>query len=373
MQIRWEEQGEMVKEVELMHKEGKDFQLREVVRTMTTNVICRMTLGKPYYGKNVVKTQDLLEFQNLMLDMVITAGKPNITDLIPALRWLDPQGLTAEFKELHRRQERVMRTLLEEHKQARAESKGKLLSRKTMDFVDVLLSLEGEDKLSDTCIMGTISDMFLGATDSTSVTCQWALIELIRNPDKMAKLQKELDEVVGKDRPMSEADLPELPYLEAVIKETLRLHPTVPLLFPRMNDKQTILRGYDIPKNSSVFVNIWAISRDPKLWDDAEIFKPERFLTSPIHVVGNHFQYTPFGAGRRQCVGVTMGMLMAERTLGCLVHCFDFRPPQGKTISDVSIEDEFGLVLQPKHPLMCGAVPRLPSVGVYYDPQYKPV
>ncbi|BBN14031.1 protein MpCYP829-like34 [Marchantia polymorpha subsp. ruderalis] len=107
-------------------------------------------------------------------------------------------------------------------------------------------------------------------------------MQLIRNPDKMANLQKELDEVVGRDRPMTEADIPKLSYLEAVIEETLRLHPTIPLLVPRMNEEQTTQGGYDIPKHSSLFVNVWAFSRDPKLWDETETFMHERFLNVPI-------------------------------------------------------------------------------------------
>ncbi|KAL2608207.1 hypothetical protein R1flu_026780 [Riccia fluitans] len=371
-QIRWEEEGEMIKEVESLN--GEEFELRELLHAMAMNVTCRMILGKQYYGKNVVLTKDLREFQELMVEMVVAAGKPNIGDLVPWLRWLDPQGLTKQFKALHEKQERVLKAILDDHKKARERAPYRLTTPSTasMDFVDILLSLQGKYQLSDLNIMATVSDLLLGATDSTLMVVQWAIIELVRHPETMAILQTQLDHVVGKDRALLESDLPNIPFLGVVVKETLRLHPPIPLLLPRMNEKQTALHGYDIPANTTVFVNVWAISRDERNWEKADQFIPERFMDSPVSVVGNHFKYTPFGAGRRQCVGVTMGMLMVERTLGSLVHAFDWLPAKGKTCADISVEERYGLVLEPKQPLVCRAVPRLPKVDVYYNRQHSP-
>ncbi|KAG6541892.1 hypothetical protein Mapa_016720 [Marchantia paleacea] len=363
--IRFEEQGEMLKEARDITIEQGAFMVREVVHTMTMNVVCRMLFKKRYYGKDVPVTKELQEFQSLMIEMVDTAGKLNISDLLPSLRWLDPQGLTAEFKKLHARQRRILSRLLEDHKKVREDRGHKVQEPEMMDFVDILLSLEGEDKLSDTSIMATTSDMLIGASDTAATTVEWALIELLRNPQVMAKLQQELDRVVGRGRAMVEADIPDLPYLEAVTKEVLRMYPPLPLLIPRMNESVTTLGSYDIPKRTSVFVNIWAIGRDPKLWDKPEEFIPERFLNSNMNVVGNNFQYIPFGAGRRKCVGINLGQLMVQRTIGCLVHAFDLQPPSGKTPYDISNDDEYGMVLRPKHPVLVRAVPRIPSLEVY--------
>ncbi|KAL2634260.1 hypothetical protein R1flu_005739 [Riccia fluitans] len=368
--VRWEEQGEMIKEVESL--DGKDFELREVLHTVAMNVTCRMLFGKRYYGKNVAITKELTEFQELMEDMIAIAGKPNVGDIIPWLRWLDLQGMTKQFKKLHDKQEHVLRNILEDHKMAKKTSANRLASPATMDFVDVLLSLRGEDQLPDDTIMATVSDIMMGATDSTLTVVQWAIIELMRHPESMAKLQKELDDFVGKNRALRESDFSQIPYLMAVVKETLRLHPPVPLLIPRMNEKQTTLHGYDIPENTTVFVNVWAISRDESNWEKADQFIPERFLDSTVSVNGNDFKYTPFGAGRRQCVGISMGLIMVDRTLGSLIHAFDWLPASGKQVADIDNEETYSLVLEPKHPLVCRAVPRLPKVDVYYDPRYVP-
>ncbi|KAL3676148.1 hypothetical protein R1sor_026096 [Riccia sorocarpa] len=312
------------------------------------------------------------EFHELVQGMLRTARNPNVGDLFPWLRWMDLQGLTKEFKALCDKQQLLMREIVEDHKKAREKSDKRLVSSASMDFIDILLSLEGEDKLSDWSIMATVNDLFLASTDAPLTIVQWAIIELIRHPEAMAKLQKELDDVVGNSRALQETDFSKTPFLIAVVKETLRLHPPFPLLLPRMNEKQTTLHGYDIPKNTTVFVNVYSIGRDKRKWEKANEFIPERFLSSNMNFNGNDSNYMPFGVGRRQCVAVNMGLLMTNRVLGSLVHAFEWLPQSGKTTEDIDTENTYSLVLKPKHPLVCRAVPRIPRVDVYYDPQYAP-
>ncbi|KAL2610657.1 hypothetical protein R1flu_029230 [Riccia fluitans] len=142
----------MIKEVESL--DGTDFELREVLHTMAMNATCRILFGKRYYKKNVPITKELTELQELMEDMVAIAGKPNVGDIIPWLSWLDLQGLTKQFKKLHDKQEQMLRSILEDRKMAKKTSANRLA---VMDFVDVLLSLQGEDRLSDETIMATVS------------------------------------------------------------------------------------------------------------------------------------------------------------------------------------------------------------------------
>ncbi|KAL3676162.1 hypothetical protein R1sor_026110 [Riccia sorocarpa] len=290
--------------------------------------------------------------------MLRTAGNPNVGDLFPWLRWMDLQGMTKEFEALRDKQQLLMREIVEDHKKAREKSDKRLVSSASMDFTDILLSLEGEDKLSDWSIMATVNDLFLASTDAPLTLVEWVIIELIRHPEAMAKLQKELDDVVCNSRALRETDFSKTPFMIAVVKETLRLHPPFPLLLPRMNEKQTTLHGYDIPKNTTVFVNVYSIGHDKRNWEKANEFIPERFLSSNMNFNGNDSNYMPFDVGRRQCVAVNMGLLMTNRVLGSLVHAFEWLPESGKTTEDIDTENTYSLVLKPKHPLVCRAVPR---------------
>ena len=153
-------------------------------------------------------------------------------------------------------------------------------------------------------------ELFAAGIETTSAILDWAMSELLANPRVLAKLRAELDQVVGLERCVNHLDIPHLPYLEAVVKETLRMHPAVPLLVPHMPSEMCRVGGYTIPKGARIFVNAWAIGHDPEVWKDPEVFMPERFLVpgaNPVGVKGNNFELLPFGAGRRICPGMGLG------------------------------------------------------------------
>ena len=187
--------------------------------------------------------------------------------------------------------------------------------------------------------------------------------ELLANPPVLRKLQAELNVVVGRDRDVETSDIPQLPYLGAVLKETFRKHPPAALLVPHMSIDKCKVGGYDIPKGTTVFVNAWAMGHDPNVWKDEEKFIPERFLVghhnSMDHVTwkGQHFELLPFGSGRRMCPGMTLAMPMVELTVSSLVHAFDkweLVLPVGHDSLDMS--DECGLTCHRVNPLL--ALPR---------------
>jgi cytochrome P450 len=187
--------------------------------------------------------------------------------------------------------------------------------------------------------------MLVGSMDTSATVIDWAFSELIKNPRVMKKLQKELEEVVGKQRMVEESDLERLEYLDMVVKETLRLHPAGPLMIPHEATEDCVVNGFHIPKKSHVIINVWAIGRDPKAWTDAEKFYPERFVGSDIDVRGRDFQLIPFGTGRRSCPGMQLGLTMVRLVLAQMVHCFDWELPNGILPSEVDMSEEFGLVL----------------------------
>ena len=143
-----------------------------------------------------------------------------------------------------------------------------------------------------------MQDMFSGGTETTAATMEWAMAEL----RVMKKAQAEIRQLLtGNKKTFREADIQELSYLKLVIKESLRLHPPVPLLVPRECREQCVIDGYEIPLKTRVIINAWAIGRDPNNWEDAESFIPERFVDNPVDYKGASFEFTPFGAGRRMC------------------------------------------------------------------------
>lgn len=172
------------------------------------------------------------------------------------------------------------------------------------------------------------------------------MAELLHSPEVLSKAQLELEQVIGKGNPVEESDIARLPYLQAIVKETFRLHPAVPLLLPRKAGADVEIEGFTVPKGAQVLVNTWAIGRDPSLWDEPSSFKPERFLGSEIDVKGRNFELIPFGAGRRVCPGLPLAMRMLHLMLGSLIHSFDWKLEDGVTPENMNMDDKFGITLE---------------------------
>ncbi|PKU72073.1 Flavonoid 3'-monooxygenase [Dendrobium catenatum] len=209
-----------------------------------------------------------------------------------------------------------------------------------------------------------LDDIFIAGTDTTSITIEWILAELIRHPHILARAKQELDSIVGLNRLISELDLPKFSFLHDIIKENFRLHPTVPLSVPRMAIKDCEIDGYLIPKGATLFVNIWAIGRDPVSWpNDPLEFNPDRFGPGSLHenvdVKGNDFELIPFGAGRRICAGMNLGLRMVPLVTAVLVHSFDWKLLDGQMANMIDMEESYGVTMQKARPLMAKAVPRL--------------
>lgn len=176
----------------------------------------------------------------------------------------------------------------------------------------------------------------------------------------MKKVQDEIDALVGKSRKVEESDLSELPFLAAVVKETFRLHPAAPLLLPHESIEPCKLLGYEIPAKTRLYVNVWAIGRDPSEWVNPSEFTPERFVGSEVDVSGQHFGLLPFGSGRRMCPGMALGLTVIQFTLARLLHSFDFSLPSPEKAEDLDMSETFGLTITKTQPLRLTAFPRLP-------------
>ena len=190
------------------------------------------------------------------------------------------------------------------------------------------------------------------------MTVEWALSELLKKPEVLAKATEELDRVVGRGRWVTEKDMPNLPYVDAIVKETMRLHPVAPMLVPRLSREDTSINGYDIPAGTRVLVMVWSIGRDPELWEAPEEFMPERFLGSRLDVKGQDYELLPFGSGRRMCPGYSLGLKVIQVSLANLLHGFTWRLPDGV---ELSMEEIFGLSTPRKYPLEAVVEPKLPA------------
>lgn len=207
-----------------------------------------------------------------------------------------------------------------------------------------------------------LQDMVVGGTDTTSNTVEFAMAELLNKPEVLRKVQQELDTVVGKYNIVEETHIRKLIYLQAVMKEVLRLHPTLPLLVPHCPSQTCTIGGYTVPNGSRVFINVWAIHRDPTIWENPLEFDPDRFLNAKWDYSGNDFSYFPFGSGRRICAGTAMGERMVMFSLATLLHSFDWKLPDGEK---VDLTEKFGIVLKKKAPLVAIPSPRLTDTGLY--------
>jgi cytochrome P450 len=174
------------------------------------------------------------------------------------------------------------------------------------------------------------------------------MAELIKNPEVMTKVQAEIRQVHSEG---AKLNYNALQYLKLVVKETLRLHPPAPLVAPRLCKDGCEVLGYTIPSNTKVVINAWSLGRNPDYWNDPEGFKPERFETSAVDFRGQHFEFLPFGAGRRMCPGIDYGIVVVEEALASLLLHFDWRLPDGMKPEDGNMTETFGLGSSKKEPL----------------------
>ena len=186
----------------------------------------------------------------------------------------------------------------------------------------------------------------MAGIDTTSSTIEWAMAELLHNPKKLEKVRKKLQQVLGKgEQQLEEARVLELPFLRAVVKETLRLHPPAPFLVPHKSENDVELCGYMVPKNAQILVNEWAMGRDSSIWTNPNEFMPERFLESEIDFKGHDFELIPFGAGRRICPGLPLAYRTVHIVLASLLHGYDWKLANGVKAENLDMSAKFGLTL----------------------------
>ncbi|CAK9254887.1 unnamed protein product [Sphagnum jensenii] len=379
--MRTKEINNTINDIHMESEEGKVVDLKSRLSSLGINILTHMMFRKRYFGVDESKHNEIHCFKEVTTKVPHWLGILIISDYIPSLRWLVRlQGIEASLHALRHKKSQFIQKLIAEHKNLTIEvdqvkdSGNENVAKTPKDFVDILLSAPQEDgtgNLSDETIETLILEMLAGGAETSSLTIEWAMAELIRNPMIMKRAQMELETVVGMNRIIEESDLHKLTYLQAVIKETLRLHPPGPLLVPHSSTIKVcgIAKDYDIPPHTRVMVNVWAMGRDPSIWERPFEFYPERFLqqgqehhhiaTEIIDMDENNFKLFPFGSGRRACPGRPLGILVAQIVLARLLHSFHWVLPNHQEPNTLDMSEEFGLTLPRAQPLHLKAYPKL--------------
>ncbi|CAL2267592.1 unnamed protein product [Prunus armeniaca] len=289
-------------------------ELKSMFNELTFNIIMTMVAGKRYYGDDVsVDKEEAKHFRQIMREAFSYSGAANSAKFFPSLNWVGSGGYEKKVKTLAERTDVFLQGLIDEHRR-----KG----NNGTTMINHLLSLQKSqpEYYNDQIIKGLILVMLFAGTDTSAVTLEWALSNLLNNPHVLKKARAELDAQLGQENLVDEPDLSKLPYLRSIISETLRLCPAAPLLVPHFSSDDCTIGGFDVPRETMVLVNAWALHRDPQLWDDPESFMPERFEN------GDDLSHKlmPFGLGRRACPGVGLAQRVVGLTLASLIQCFDW-------------------------------------------------
>ncbi|XP_047338956.1 cytochrome P450 78A6-like [Impatiens glandulifera] len=303
-------------------------EVRHVIRRASLNNMMCSVFGRSFGRKDGCLEKELGELVDEGYDLL---GMVNWSDHLPWLRQFDLQGIRSRCEKIVPRVNRFVNRIIDDHR-------GKLSSNDKSDFVDVLLNLPDSDQLSESDMVAVLWEMIFRGTDSVAVLIEWVLARMVMHKEVQSRVHAELDKVVGPSRVVEESDVSNLVYLQAVMKEVLRLHPPGPLLsWSRLSITDTHLGGYLIPAGTTAMVNVWAIMRDPDVWTDPTEFKPERFLLDSnlveMSVMGSDMRLAPFGAGGRGCPGKALGWNTSIVWVARLLQEFEWGPTtEGKTV-----------------------------------------
>ncbi|GAV68381.1 LOW QUALITY PROTEIN: p450 domain-containing protein, partial [Cephalotus follicularis] len=330
--IREEEASNFIKTIS--SRNGLPINLSERLFSLAYGITSRAAFGKK------CNEEDQKTFISIVNKATTLVSGFSIADAYPSIKVLETiSGLRPRFEKLFKMADRILQNILNVEADA--------------DLVDVLLKIQQEGDLqfplTDNNIKAVIFNIFSAGSETSSATVEWAFCEMLKNPRLMKEAQNEVSRVFYDKKTVDETRIHELKLLNSIIKESLRLHPPLPLI-PRASGEECEIDGYTIPVKSRVFVNAWAIGRDPTYWSEAETFQPERFLNNSIDYKGTDFQFIPFGAGRRICPGMSYALPNIQLPLAQMLYHFDWKLPNDMP-EELDMTEEFGLSVKRKKDL----------------------
>ncbi|XVE94598.1 hypothetical protein REPUB_Repub02eG0022300 [Reevesia pubescens] len=344
--IREDEVASLIEKIYKLSVDSKPVNLSESMISLTSSIICRVGFGKRYEEEGIERSR----FHELLNESQALFSSLCISDFFPSMGWVDRfSGLLSRIERNFKDFDIFYQELIDEHLDPNRPKP------EQEDIVDVLLQIwKARDftvNLTMDHIKAVLMNVFVAGTDTSAAAVIWAMTFLMKNPRCMKKIQEEVRNLTGKKGFVNEDDLHGLTYLKAVIKETLRLQPIAPLLVPRETLRKCNIEGYEIPAKTLVYVSAWAVGRDPEAWENPEEFCPERFIGSSIDYKGLDFELIPFGAGRRGCPGIHMGVATLELALVNLLHKFDWEMPIGMNHEDLDFDVIPGVTTHKKNAL----------------------
>ncbi|XVE56698.1 hypothetical protein DITRI_Ditri04bG0031600 [Diplodiscus trichospermus] len=352
--VRDEEVGVLINKIHQASLKGECINLTQKLMAVSNNIVSRCVLSRKFEEEDGSS-----KFGELIRRLTILLMGFCFGDMYPYLGWLDVlTGFIPGLKAVSGEFDSLFEQIIEEHRALKSHE-----TTNKKDFVSIILQLQKDCKLdmdlTQDNIKAILLDMFVAGTDTTSITTDWLMAELLKHPNIMTKVQEEVRSVVGEKSKIDLDDINKMEYLKCVVKETLRLHPPGPFLLPREISTSCKLGGYDIPSNTTVMVNVWAIQRDPNWWENPEEFIPERFENNPVDFHGQDFQLIPFGCGRRSCPGLPFAVASIQYMIANLLHWFDWKLPAGETAENLDMSEVFGLNIGKKFPLCVLPISRL--------------
>ncbi|KAJ6826749.1 geraniol 8-hydroxylase-like isoform X2 [Iris pallida] len=360
--LRKEKVQELVAYLTQQGSAGEPVDVGRAIFTTVLNSISNTLFSVDMVGSYSESVQG---FRDLLRGIMAELAAPNVSDFFPILARLDLQGnrrrsekCAARFHEIF--DELIDKRLLQEEEKESGKDVGAAVAK---DFLDTLISIlvKGDAmELDRPAMKSFLLDVFLAGVDTTTSMLEWVMAELLRNPSSMASARAELAKALNMDNVRDESYISKLPYLQAVLKETLRLHPPIPFLLPRSTASTVDLCGYTIPAGTRVLVNCWAIGRDDTVWTDRpEMFVPERFLGMDVDYKGQDFELVPFGAGRRICPGLPLAFRMVPLLLASLLRSFDWKLANGQGPEDVDLTEKLGITVAKSVPIRAIPYPDL--------------
>ncbi|MED6158014.1 hypothetical protein PIB30_028834 [Stylosanthes scabra] len=352
MHIREQEIKKLLKSLVDCSSEGRECDLCFELTTLTNNILCRMAMSTTCLDKDKNSNDDANEIHGLVKEFMELAAKLSIGEVLGPLGKLDIFGYGKKLFKTLSRFDQILERIMEEHENNKCDDH----EGETWDMMDVLLQVynhpNAQERLTRNHIKGFFLDIFLAGTDTTSVALLWTMAEILNRPTVLKKLRPEIDAVVGSTRLVNESDVPKLPYLQAVVKEALRLHPSAPLVL-REAVEDCMINGYNIKKQTRTIINVYAVMRDPEAWANPEEFIPERFLEATDHLSKmsvNDVKYVPFGFGKRGCPGASLALTVINVTVASLIQCFNWRIKGG---DKVNMEEGSSFSTGLAQPLVC--------------------
>ncbi|XP_076952105.1 cytochrome P450 81Q32-like [Bidens hawaiensis] len=343
--VRQDETRSLIKSLifGILHNNFTRVGLRPRLQDMSFNIIMRIVSGKINFGPEVDDLMANLNFRQMIVEM-FKARTQYPKELLPFMQWIDIDDMKKTLLRLKAKKDACSKDLLDEF------WKKDGVSNKEM--IDTMLSLQEplHENYSDHILRGIMLTLLLVGTDSSAATIEWAMSLLLNHPHVLQKVRVEVEEYIGQDRLIQENDLHKLKYLQNVVNETLRLFPSTPLFVPHESSNECTIGGYNIPCGTMLFVNTWAIHRDPKVWDSPTSFRPERFEG----LFSKGYDYMPFGIGKKQGLGTGLANRVVGMALGSLIQCFDWERVRERL---VDLNEAKGLTMIKNEPLeaMCKA------------------